>query len=185
MEGGLRRNSSSNMMKAAQVCTPTIRVILQEASTIGMCLMNIWEGRKPKKYLRESYYHRIKCTAATFMTTFMWRRPLNNTILATATHRKPKRVSNGTGTQVRTQMIHKCRIKMVQKSYIMWRDPPWERIEKLEREHYSNLNCLCIQLWSIYTRWPPRTESLLISKPFICVWSLFNSVLAVVQLIRT
>ena len=31
--------------------------------------------REPQKYLRESYYHRIECTAATFLAAFMLRRP--------------------------------------------------------------------------------------------------------------
>ena len=48
MKGGLRRNSSSDMMNTIQVCTLAIRVILQEAPMIGTCLMNIREGRKPK-----------------------------------------------------------------------------------------------------------------------------------------
>ena len=48
MEGGPRRNSSSDMMNAAQVCTPAIRETLQETPMIGTCLMNIREGRKPK-----------------------------------------------------------------------------------------------------------------------------------------
>ena len=43
----------------------------------------------------------------------MWRGPLNSTALVTITHRKPKRVSDGTGIQVRVQMINKCRMKMV------------------------------------------------------------------------
>ena len=30
-----------------------------------------------QKYLRKSCYHRIKCTKATFLAAFMWRRPLN------------------------------------------------------------------------------------------------------------
>ena len=54
-----------------------------------------------QKYLRESYYHCIECTAATFLATFMLRRSLNNAVLATTTHRKPERVSNGTDIQVR------------------------------------------------------------------------------------
>ena len=65
-----------------------------------------------QKYLRESCYHRIECIAATFLVAFMLRRPLNNTTLATITHRKPERVSDGTDTQVRVQIINKCRIKM-------------------------------------------------------------------------
>ena len=68
-----------------------------------------------QKYLRESCYHCIECTAATFLAALMLRRPLNSAVLATTTHRKPERVSDGTGTQAMAQMINKCRIKMVQK----------------------------------------------------------------------
>ena len=67
----------------------------------------------PQKYLRESYYHCIECTAATFLAAFMLRRPLNSFALATTTHRIPDRVFDGTGTQVKTQMINKCGIKIV------------------------------------------------------------------------
>ena len=80
--------------------------------------------RGTQKYLRESCYHSIECTAATFLTVFMWRRLLNGIALATTTHRKPNRVSNGTNTQVRAQMINKCKIKMVQKELYNVRDPP-------------------------------------------------------------
>ena len=45
-----------------------------------------------QKYIRKSYYHRIKCTETTFLAVFMWRRPLNSAALATTIHRKPKRV---------------------------------------------------------------------------------------------
>ena len=55
------------------------------------------------------------------MAVFMWRRPLNNAALAITTHRKPNRVSDGTGTQVRAQITNKCRIKMVQRGlYNVW-----------------------------------------------------------------
>ena len=50
---------------------------------------------------------------ATFLVAFMWRRPLNGAVLATAIHRKPKKVSGGTSTQVIAQMINKWRIKMI------------------------------------------------------------------------
>ena len=77
-----------------------------------------------QKYLRESCYHHIKCTATTFLTVFMWRRPLNSATLATTTHRKPENVSNGTGTQIRAQIVNKCKIKMVQKKLYNVRDLP-------------------------------------------------------------
>ena len=80
----------------------------------------------------------------------MWRKPLNDAALATASHKKPKGVSDGTGTQVRTQMVNKCRIKIIQRELYKVRDPPWEGIEKIEREHCSKLNCSCTQLWPIY-----------------------------------
>ena len=66
-----------------------------------------------QKYLRKSCYHRIEYTAATFLAAFMWRRSLNSVALAITTHRKPKRVSDGTDTQARSQMINRCRVKMV------------------------------------------------------------------------
>ena len=80
------------------------------------------ERKGTQKYLRESCYHCIECTAATFLASFMWRRPLNSAALATTTHRKLKRVSNRTGTQVRAQMTNKCKIKMVQRELYNVRD---------------------------------------------------------------
>jgi len=78
-----------------------------------------------QKYLRKSCYHRIECIAATFLAAFMWRRPLNDAVLATTTHKKAKMVSDGTCIQVRTQMTNKCRIEMVQREIYNVRDPPW------------------------------------------------------------
>ena len=80
--------------------------------------------RGTQKYLRESCYHHNEYTVATFIVVFMWRRPLNSTVLATTIHRKPKRVSDETSTQVRAQMINKCRIKMVQNELYNVRDLP-------------------------------------------------------------
>ena len=54
-----------------------------------------------QKYLKKNCYHRIKCTAATFLAALIWRKPLNSTVLAITTHRKLKRVSDETDTQVR------------------------------------------------------------------------------------
>ena len=76
-----------------------------------------------QKYLRKSYYHRIECITATLLTVFMWRRPLNSTTLAATTNRKPKRVSDGTSTLVKAQMINKYKVKMVQGELYNVRDP--------------------------------------------------------------
>ena len=80
--------------------------------------------KETQKYLRESCHHCIKCTATTFLAAFIWRRPLNSIALATTTHRKPKRVSDGTGTQLKAQMINKCKMKIVQMEIYNVKDPP-------------------------------------------------------------
>ena len=58
-----------------------------------------------------------------FLAAFMLRKPLNNTVLATTTYRKLKNVSDGTGTQVKAQMINKCKVRMAQKEIYNGRDP--------------------------------------------------------------
>ena len=140
--------------------------------------------KKTQKYLRESCYHRIKCIAATFLATFMWRRPLNSAILVTTTHRKPKKVFYGIDTQVRAQMIDKCRIKMVQRELYNMRDPPWESGgKKREREHFSHQNYTCNQfnlfIWKLIS-----SDSEFIQMFLVLAWSSFESVLAVVKFIR-
>ena len=84
-----------------------------------------------RKYLRKSYCYRIKCLAANFLATFIWRRPLNSAVLATTTQRMSERVSDGTSTQVVAQMTNKCRIKIVQKELYNVRDPSWIRDQKI------------------------------------------------------
>ena len=44
----------------------------------------------PQKYLWKSCYHYIECTKATFLATFMLKRPLNSIDSATTTHRKTR-----------------------------------------------------------------------------------------------
>ena len=90
--------------------------------------------KETQKYLRESCHYRIKCTAATFLAAFMWRRPLNSTTLATTTHKKSERVSDGTGTQVRVRMINRWRVKMIQRRIYKVKDSSWKRGDKKERK---------------------------------------------------
>ena len=53
-----------------------------------------------RKYLRKGCYHRIKYSATNFLAVLMRRRPLNNAVLATPTHRRFEEVSDRTNTQV-------------------------------------------------------------------------------------
>ena len=57
----------------------------------------------------------------------MWRRPLNSVTLTTTIHRKLERVFDKTDTQVETQMINKCIIKMFQNELYNVRDPRRKR----------------------------------------------------------
>ena len=75
-----------------------------------MDLKGSWESPKD---LRKSYCHRIKCTVTTFLAVFMWRRHLNNDILVTTTHKELEEVTDGTDTQVKSQINDKCRVKMI------------------------------------------------------------------------
>ena len=57
----------------------------------------------------------------------MWRRQVNSVILASATHRKIRWMSDGTGTQVKVQMINKYKV-LIQGGYIREGDPHEEGI---------------------------------------------------------
>ena len=83
--------------------------------------MNMKE--RGQKYLRKSCYHRIKFIVTTFLTAFMWRRHLNSETLVSTTYKKPREVSDETYTQVKSQMIDKCRVKMIQRELYNVKNP--------------------------------------------------------------
>ena len=64
----------------------------------------------------------------------MWRKPLNSIALATTTHRRLERVSDGISTQVMAQMTNRCRIKIVQEELYNVRDPSWIGDQKIIEE---------------------------------------------------
>ena len=72
----------------------------------------------------ENCYHHIECTATIFLAAFMLRKPRNSAAFATITNRKLERVFDRTDTQVRAQLINKCRIMMAQREQYNVRDPP-------------------------------------------------------------
>ena len=56
---------------------------------------------RARKYLRKSCYHRIECSVANLLTTFMWRKPLNSTALTTPTQTCEK--------YIKTNLLGLCR----------------------------------------------------------------------------
>ena len=99
-EDGLRRNISLDMINRSHLHVVMIMMTFQEAPMIKMCIMNV-QGWWDLRNILESCCHRIECTVTTFLAAFMLRRPLKSVALTTTTHRKPERVSNGIGTQVK------------------------------------------------------------------------------------
>ena len=67
------------------------------------------------------------------MAAFMWRRHLNSVVLAITTHKKSGEVSDGTGTQVISQTIDKCRVKMIQRKLYNGRNPLWDGDQRNSR----------------------------------------------------
>ena len=49
---------------------------------------------------------------------------MNSAALTTTTHRRSEGVSDGTSTQVETQMINKCMMKRVKERLYNGKDPP-------------------------------------------------------------
>ena len=85
--------------------------------------MDLKERGESPKDLRKSCCHRIKCTITTFLTAFMWRRHLNSETLVSTTHRELEEVSDGTDTQVKSQMNNKCRVKIIQRELYNVKNP--------------------------------------------------------------
>ena len=62
-----------------------------------------------------------------FLAILMWRGLANNVTLATTTHRKMGEMSDGTGTQVKVQMINKCKVLMTSRWIYKRGESPWRR----------------------------------------------------------
>ena len=75
----------------------------------------------------------------------MWIRHLNSVTLANATHRRLGKVADGISTQVKVQMINRCRVKMSQKGLYKLKDSPQKKGEKEKMEEKGeNICIICI-----------------------------------------
>ena len=61
---------------------------------------------------------------ATVLAALMWRGLANSVTLATTTHRKMEEMSDATGTQVKVQMINKCKVLMTSRGLYKRMEPP-------------------------------------------------------------
>ena len=88
----------------------------------------------------------------------MWRRCPNSVTLANATHRELGKVADGTSTQVRVQMINRCRVKRNQKGLYKVGDSPQKGGggRGKERKNFGIIQItLVFCLGNLYERMPP------------------------------
>ena len=105
----LRRNVSSDTPNTGPMCAPSIvKNHPKQMWVVG------WASQSRKKeenvrHPRGNHNCRIKCKEATFPVALMWRRQVNSVTLANATHKKIRWMSDRTDTQVKVQMVNKCK----------------------------------------------------------------------------
>ena len=64
----------------------------------------------------------------------MGRKHLNSETLVITTYRESEGVSDGTDTQVKSQMNDRCRVKMIQRELYNIKNPLWKRDQKNPEE---------------------------------------------------
>ena len=79
-------------------------------ANVGRRVSLTQQERGKRKASGRSYNCRIKYKEATFSVALMWRRQANSVTLASATHKRIREMSDGTGTQVKVQMANKCKV---------------------------------------------------------------------------
>ena len=100
----------------------------------------------------------------------MWRRHLNNGTLVTTTHRKLGEVSDETSTQVISQTIDKCRVKMIPMELYNVKNPLWKGKEKILEKRIRSLLTILHRKKSIYIK-----EKLLGLRVYSHLFLKFNS----------
>ena len=92
---------------------PNVRPLHSEEPiqvNVGRRVSLTQQERGKYKISERSHNCRIKCRKATFSASLMWRRQANSVSLASATHRKIRKMSDGIDTQVKVQMVNKCKV---------------------------------------------------------------------------
>ncbi|XP_065617077.1 uncharacterized protein LOC112015301 [Quercus suber] len=86
-----------HLMKDIMEITEVLSQVLQQKSQDILNAMDLvssaYEDDKNREISKgKSCYHRIKCTAATFLATLIWRKPLNSAVSTTATQGVPTKI---------------------------------------------------------------------------------------------
>ena len=111
---------------------------------------------------------------------------LNSEVSATTTHRRSKEMSDGTDTQMISQTVDKCRVKMIQRELYNVMNPLWGRETEKRRVREGN-NLVCIG--THFLNWlreekPPRIgDSFIVTSVFLLKISQ-KIILTVIKLTR-
>ena len=121
------------------------------------------QSRKKEESVRRlggNHNCRIKCKEATFPAALMWRRQANSVTLANATHRKIRWMSDGTGTQVKVQMVNKCKTLINLRRLYKRRKCPWreDRKGKKKKDIERERNTIVFNQNQRCTHTSPRIE---------------------------
>ena len=73
----------------------------------------------------------------------MWRRQANSVTLASVTHRKIRWISDGTGTQVKVQMVNKCKVLIQLRRLYKRRRSPCRGDRGLREEREKEVKEFC------------------------------------------
>ena len=129
-----RRNVSSDIPNTGPMCALfTVKNHPEQMWVVGWASQN----RKKEENVRrlgENHNCRIKCKEATFPAALMWRRQVNSVTLANATHRKIRWMSDGTDTQVKVQMVNKCKTIINLRRLYKRRKSPWKGDRKIWKQ---------------------------------------------------
>ena len=139
-----------------------IKATFQKSSVIGMRFTDMRKGWRYGNIWEMTDTTALNAKTATLLAAFIWRRRLNSVSLANATHRRPRNVADGISTQVKVQMINRCKEKMSQKELYKLKDSPQKRRgggggkrgKKKERTFVSSVSCLA----NIYERRPSQIQ---------------------------
>ena len=110
-KGGPRRNASSTEQSRGQKVWSAIQSnILGDSIDKDIHHESIGQ-REAMKYLRESCYHRIKCSAPNSLAALMWKWYLNSNFQPYSYSQRLQEGTDGTGINT-SNLVYKWRVEM-------------------------------------------------------------------------
>ena len=124
-KGGSRRNASlAEQSRGQKVWSAIQSNILGDSIDKDIHHESIGQ-REGMKYLRESYYHRIECSAPNSLTTLMWKWYLNSNFQPYSYSQRLQEGTDGTGINT-SNLVYTWRVEMEKEDSIKEKEYPKE-----------------------------------------------------------